>query len=290
MEDMMNETKRIVLEFQRNEITEHFIYKYLSERVKGKNKKILDKIGQDELRHYNEWKEYTHEEVEPDKFKIKKFVFLSKLFGITFAIKLMENGEKIAEKSYKTVIEEFPKAERILKDEEMHEMLLVNMIQEEKIGYISSMVLGLNDALVEITGTLAGLTFALRNATTIGVAGLITGSAASLSMAASEYLSEKAENGNKNPSKAALYTFFAYLAVVFALVLPYFIVQNYFYAFLFSISMGIVVILIFSVFVSVVQDRPFGKSFIEMFLITVSVGVISFVIGILARKIFHIEV
>ena len=47
------------------------------------------------------------------------------------------------------------------------------------------MVLGLNDALVELTGTIAGLTFVLTNTTLIAMAGIITGIAATLSMAAS---------------------------------------------------------------------------------------------------------
>ena len=287
---MVENAKQMILEFQRNEITEHFIYRYLSRKAKGKNKRILEKIGQDELKHYNEWKKYTGKDVKPDKLKIWKFILLSKIFGITFSIKLMENGEKVAETSYKSVIAEFPESRSILNDEEVHEKMLVNMIQEEKVGYISSMVLGLNDALVEITGTLAGLTFALRSATTIGVAGLITGSAASLSMAASEYLSQRAENGSKSPLKAALYTFMAYLMVVFVLVIPYFVLHRYLPAFFLSISMGVIVIAVFSIFVSVVQDRSFKGSFVEMFLITLSVGVISFVIGVIARKIFHIEV
>jgi len=58
--------------------------------------------------------------------------------------------------------------------------------------------LGLNDALVEITGTLAGLSFALRVSQTVGIAGLITGVAASLSMAASEYLSQVADGSLTN--------------------------------------------------------------------------------------------
>ena len=49
------------------------------------------------------------------------------------------------------------------------------MIDEEKLKYIGAVVLGMNDALVELTGTLAGLTLALQNEKLVGVAGLITG-------------------------------------------------------------------------------------------------------------------
>ena len=37
------------------------------------------------------------------------------------------------------------------------------MLDEERLRYIGSVVLGLNDALIELTGALAGLTLALQN-------------------------------------------------------------------------------------------------------------------------------
>ncbi len=288
----MGSAEKIILYFQKNEITEHWIYGYLSKRAKGKNREILRKIGDDELKHYYEWKEYTKKDVKRNNFKFFAYILLSKIFGITFAIKLMENGEKVAEVVYKEAEKAFPKAENILKDEIMHENLLINMIEEEKLGYISSIVLGLNDALVEITGTLAGLTFVLRNSITIGVAGVITGAAASLSMTASEYLSQRAESkkSSSSPIKASFYTFMAYFAVVFVLVVPFFFFKSYSSAFLTSILFGVFVILIFSFFVSMVQGRTFGKIFIEMFLVAGSVALISFFIGTAARKIFHINV
>ncbi len=280
---------KTVLEFQVNEITEYRIYQFLAKRINGKNAEILRRIGAEEMKHYMLWKEITGKDVKENGFKIFKYVFLSYIFGITFAIKLMENGEETAEEAYKAVAEVFPVAADIEKDEVEHENLLVSMIEEEKLGYMSSIVLGLNDALVEITGTLAGLTFALRDSVTIGVAGLITGSAASLSMAASEYLSQKAEKEIKNPVRASFYTFVAYIIVVLMLVFPYFILKNFYFAFLLSIFMGVIVIFFFSVFESVIQEKAFGKIFLEMTLITGSVALISFLIGTIARTIFHIE-
>ncbi len=280
-----------VSEFQKNEITEYKIYTALSKRAKDKNREILLKIGAEELRHYHIWKKITGEDIEPDRFKIFKYLFLSRIFGVTFAVKLMEKGEESAEEVYDKISETFPQAKEIAKDEVEHENALVDMIEEEKLGYISSIVLGLNDALVEITGTLAGLTFALRSSVTVGVAGIITGSAASLSMAASEYLSQKAETaGTRNPLRASVYTFFAYLTVVFMLVFPYFLFKNFVVAFSVAIAMGVIVVFLFSVFESVIQDKNFGSLFLEMVLITGSVAVISFLIGIAARKIFHINV
>ena len=90
---------------------------------------------------------------------------------------------------------------------------LLSMLDEEALKYMGSVVLGLNDALVELTGALAGLTFAFQNTKLIALTGLITGISASLSMAASEYLSSRAD-GEENAGRSALYTGIAYIITV----------------------------------------------------------------------------
>lgn len=130
------------------------------------------------------------------------FVVLGKIFGLVFVINLMEGGEDDSAENYRKLMEELPEARSIMEDETRHEAQLAAMIHEEKLSYISSMVLGLNDALVELTGALAGFTLALNDNRMVGMAGFITGVAATLSMAASEYLSKKADTSEKHPLKA----------------------------------------------------------------------------------------
>lgn len=161
---------QIIQDFQRNEITEHIVYQRLSQRVGGKNGEILKRISEDELRHYNEWMKYTQTEVQPNRLLVLFYLVMARILGLTFAIKLMERNEEKAERIYAEVAKEIPQAEEILKDEVEHERLLVDMIDEERLEYIGSMVLGLNDALVELTGALAGLTFAFRNTRLVGLA------------------------------------------------------------------------------------------------------------------------
>ena len=286
---MEERIRRLLLYFQKNELTEHLVYKNLTKRTKGKNREILERISKDELKHYRIWKRHTGEDVKPDVLKVSLYRLMARIFGLTFAIKLMENGEIEAEKNYSEIEGVVPRASEILEEETTHENLLISMIEEEKIGYISSMVLGLNDALVELTGTLAGLTFALQNTRVVGLAGFITGIAASLSMAASEYLSRKSEEG-KNPLKSAFYTGVAYILTVVILVLPYFIFKSYYLALGITISAVFLVVLIFTFFVSVVKDRPFRGLFLEMIAISIGVAVISFIIGLATRKVLGIEV
>ncbi len=278
-----------LLEFQKNEITEHFVYLKLAKIAKGDNKKVLERIARDEKAHYEIWKKYTDTEVKPDKFKVFLYTFIARVMGITFAIKLMEGGEEGAQKSYESIKGHIEEAEKIIEEEVIHENALIDMINEEKLEYIGSMVLGLNDALVEITGTIAGLTFALRNTRLVGLAGVITGIAASLSMAASEYLSRRHE-GDKSPLKGAVYTGIAYIFTVFFIVLPYFLFRLYYVAFGFTLLAALFIIYFFTFFVSVVKGANFRKTFLEMFTISFGVALLSFVIGIIARKIIGVDI
>ena len=125
------------------------------------------------------------------------------------------------------------------------------------------MVLGLNDALVELTGALAGLTFAFQNTRLISIAGLITGVAASLSMAASEYLSKKSEESSDSPYKASLYTGIAYIVTVILLILPYLILNNPYLALAFTILIAIIIIFVFNFYIAIAKEIPFKKRFFE---------------------------
>ena len=280
--------KKKLLKFQREEITEYHFYMILSRRIKGENKNVLERIAKEEKNHYEILKKHTGEDVEPDKAKLLKYSILQRVFGLTFAIKLMEKGEKGAQEAYKLISNKIPEIKKVIEEEEEHEKLLIDLIDEEKLEYVGSMVLGLNDALVELTGTLAGLTLALRNTRLIGMAGLITGFAASLSMAASEFLSRKSEGGEKNPVKASIYTGVSYIITVILLILPYVLFKNYLVALLFTILIGVLVVLVFTFFVSVVKELDFKKRFFEMAGISLSVSFVSFLVGWLLRVFFNL--
>jgi VIT1/CCC1 family predicted Fe2+/Mn2+ transporter len=206
------------------------------------------------------------------------------LFGITFTLKLMELNEDRAQKKYKKFLTLLPDAEEVLKEEEKHEQALLDLIDEERLKYTSSIVLGLNDALVELTGTLAGLTFALANSKIVGLAGLITGIAASLSMAASEYLSQKSEEGDAHPLKASVYTGVTYIITVALLIFPFFVSSSVYAALAWSLVNALIIIALFTFFVSVVRSVSFKPIFTEMALVSFGVAAVSFVVGSIANK------
>ncbi len=280
-----------ITEIQRNEITEYFVYRNIAERIKDDDiASVIRKIGNEELGHSNFWKRYLRTEAKPKRFKIFFYTLISRFLGLTFSIKLMEKAEQKAEQFYNEIVAEIPDAKKIIEDEQNHENILINLIEEEKLQYAGAIVLGLNDALVELTGALAGLTFALQNTKIIALAGLITGIAASFSMSASSYLSAKADGETKNSVKSAIYTGFAYIITVFLLVLPYLLFPNPFVAMAFTIGIALIVIFAFNFYISIAKDYSFKARFLEMVIINLSVTGITFLIGFAVRKIFGIEV
>jgi len=280
-----------ILTAQKNEITEHFIYEKLAKSIKKpNNREVLKRISSDELKHYNFWKGYIHKDVEPDNLKIWKYFLISKIFGITFGIKLMEKGEEKAQATYEKISEFVPEAKVIVKEEDEHERQLTNLIDEERLRYVGSMVLGLNDALVEFTGALAGYTFALQNTRIVAMTGLITGVAASLSMATSEYLSTKSEENVKNPLRAALYTGITYVFTVLFLIFPYLLLTNVYICLALTIVAAVIVIFLFTFYISVAKDLPFKKRFIEMTAISLGIAGLTFTIGFFIRIFLNVEV
>ena len=202
----------------------------------------------------------------------------------------MEKGEEGAQKEYEQACEYIPEARQIVVDEDEHEKALIDLLEEKKLNYVGSIVLGLNDALVELTGTLAGLTFALQNTRLIAVAGLITGIAASFSMAASEYLSTKSEGNGANALASSIYTGLAYIGTVVVLILPYLLFTNYFLCLAMTLSFAILVILFFNYYIAIAKDLNFRKRFWEMFTISMGVAAFTFGIGYLIRVFLGVDV
>ncbi len=291
VKEISKKAMEIIAKMQQNELTESVIYAEISKFAKGeKNKQTLLRLSAEERAHYEIWKKYTGLELTPQKGKILKFKLIARILGFTFAVKLMENGEEVAQKEYDILSAEIEESARIKEDEQEHEEALLQMLDEERLQYVGSMVLGMNDALVELTGSLAGFTFAMQNTRLIALSGLIMGISATFSMASSEFLSAKSE-GRNDAFKSCCYTGVAYLITVALLILPYLLLSNAQYMTALFLMIGIVVLIIagFTYYISVAQDEKFKPRFLEMTLISVGVAVVSFFVGILAKKFLGVD-
>lgn len=277
-------------EFQRNEITESIIYSKLAKQEKvAENAGILQRIALEENSHYEFLKIYTRKNFQPKWHKVFFYYWLARIMGITFSIKLMEKGEAHAQEKYGEILSYIPGLQNVIDDENKHEKELIGLIEEERLNYVGAIVLGLNDALVELTGALAGFTLALNNTRIIALAGLITGIAASFSMAASGYLSKKAEN-DPTALKSAFYTGIAYILTVALLIFPYLILNNIFICLALTLTVAILIILFFNYYISIAKDLPFKRRFLEMAVISLGVSAITFGIGFLLRKFSGLDI
>jgi len=283
-------TKNTLLEMQRSEITEYHIYSAIANKVKDPhNKKVIMSIAKQEKEHADTWETYTGVKVKPRRFKIWRYKFLSLILGITFVLRFMERGEDFAQKTYSAISDEVPEAKRVEKEEETHEKELLDTLDEDRLKYVRSMVLGLNDALVELTGALAGLSFAVSDPKIISLSGLITGIAASLSMAASEYLSTKAD-GRDDALKSSFYTGSAYVIVVAVLILPYLLLDDPKISLAIMLASALFIIFIFNYYMSVALNLSFKKRFLQMATISMGVAAFSFLVGSLLRIAFGIDI
>ena len=289
---MLDQTlKDKALRAQKNEISEYIIYKNLASAVNIRERsEILETIANEELKHYEFLKSVTGEDVEPDRIKIIIYTTISRVLGLNFGLKLMENGEELAQDAYAKFESTSPELHRITQDEKKHERELISLINEERLKYISSIVAGLNDALVGFTGILAGFTLAIRNARTIGTIGLITGLTASISMATSEYLSTKHGGENKVPLKASIYTSVAYIATALFLVFPYLVFDNIKICMAFVALNAILVIFIFSFYTSVIRGLVLRRIFVEMTCLTLGITAISFFMGLVIRHALGVKI
>lgn len=284
-------TLHIIKRMQQSELTESLIYEKIAAFAKGEeNKHTLLRLAQEEKAHYEIWKKYTDTEMKPEKGKILKYTLLARILGFTFAVKLMERGEENAQSEYEQLAEEIPESTTIRHQEEEHETALLGMLDEERLQYVGSMVLGLNDALVELTGSLAGFAFALQNTRLIALSGLIVGISATFSMASSEFLAARSE-GRTDALKSCSYTGIAYLLTVVALIAPYLIfpTTQFIPALICMLAVVVLIIAGFTYYTSVAQDQPFKRRFLEMALISITVAVLSFVVGILAKKFLGVD-
>ena len=278
-----------LLRLQQMEATEAAIYRRLMARTKDEhNRGILEEMAEDEARHEALLADETGKSVQPQKWKVSCYSKLARVFGLTFAVKLLEQQEHDAAKEYRAL-----GMDEIADEEDEHEKALIAMLEEDRLKYAGNIVLGMSDALIELTGALAGLTFALASLSLVALAGLVTGIAAAFSMGASAYLSARTEKKSDSPLKAGFFTWISYLLTVFLLVLPYLVLQGddpvryglepHMQALAYTFAIGLCIVGLFNFYLSVVEDDSFRRRFTEMAGILTVVSIISFGIGLVLK-------
>jgi len=277
---------------QQNEIDDFTIYSMLSlSDINEANQTIFHKIANEEQGHYTYLKTYTNQDLPPRRYVVWFYLFLSKIVGISFTLKFLEKREEGAKAFYQELIKIDPRAKDIYEQEIHHEIELIDMLHDKKLLYAGAIVLGMNDALVELTGTLSGIALAFDKSVVVGVTGLIMGIAASLSMAGSAYLESKENVGEDvNPLTYSLYTGISYIVTTAVLVAPFFIFEKISVAIVWMFTAALLTIFLYNFYISVAKDLSFWKRVREMSYITFGVALISFGIGFVVKHYFGIEI
>lgn len=290
--EISTDAKKAFLRLQQSETTEAAAYEAMAESIKDEhNRKTLMDIAEEVRNQARSLETYTDTELEPDERKVKRYARMARVFGFTFAAKLIDRRKIKFERHSKRLMDEVPEIEQMEADEQERDRKLFDLLNEKRLSYVGAMILGMNDAIVEITGTLAGLTLAMQNTRLIALSGLITGVAATLSMAASEYLAERSD-GKSDAAKSGLMTGGAYFITVVILLLPYLILDDAMYLLAMGIMLVLVVIILaaFNFYTSVARDVPFGKNFGQMCAISLGVAALSFVLGYAVRTFLGVDV
>ncbi len=277
------ELKAVAREMCKEEYESYLIYSYLASIEKDEeNACKLREMAAQERRHYEFWKRLG--ECETPRISLTKAKLLAKVFGIQFLLKKMELSEKRAIECYKKLKEMIKdeglrkELERILRDELEHEEELLREVEDPRVKYLGYVALGLADAVVEVTGVHAGFLGATANTVLAGLAGLIVGFSASLSMTGAAYVQAKHDPDVKAPLSAGI-TGISYLLSVVLLALPYFLIHDIWMAFAASLAIALAILGSFIYYSSVINEKPFSKEYMETVILLMTTAFGSYVFG-----------
>ena len=262
-----------------DEYTDYLVYKHLAESRRTKDPKlkaILNKLSSAEYKHYEFWRKYSPEkEIRPSMSTVYLTLFLRFIFGVTFATKYLEKHEDDVVKRYKSVSHLIPESDKsgfdeMVADEVEHEEAFLTETEGKYIKYISFVVLGLADAIVEISGIHAGsLGIYDRTDSPDSLASLRE---TAVLLRWRQLLMHKAKQGFQgSASISASFTGISYFVSAIILATPYFLTKVMYIALGTSFTLAILIIAFISYYNSIISESHFLRDFLELAGITVGV-------------------
>lgn len=284
---------QLVLRYAKEELFNVHLYSWLARvAITAELRAIMERFAAQERTHYDFWRQWLSEDVPVSSARLWWYKLLIKLFGISFILRLLEQKEHETIEEYRRIAPRLPPDARatllrLIEDEEKHEAEFLEAIRSEepRLRYLGFIVLGLSDAIIEVTGVHAGFLGVSHRPLTAGVAGLIVGFAASISMASAAYLQAK-QNPSVSAARSALYTGASYIIAVVLLALPYFGLASMAGAFWASVGLAIVMILGFVYYSAVVFERSFRQEALESLGVLTATAILSYGFGELLRYFF----
>ena len=282
----------------KDEMTDYTTYKRLASSEKSQaNREMFEKLSAMEHNHYELWKGYCPpgtKEIGPKRATVSLVLFLRRIFGASFAIKFLERREKATVAKYDSLKPSIPAEDQeafqsMIEDEKGHETAFADVVAGSYVKYISFIVLGLADALVEIAGIHAG-SLGIYNSTKLtGLAGIVAGAAASLAMASAAFAQAK-QGFEGSPGLAAGYTGGSYFVAAVALALPYFLTHTMLVAITASVLVGLSIIAFVTWYNSIIVGSRFLREFAELAGVMLGATFALYVFGSIIRVAFGITI
>ncbi len=280
----------------RDEYTDGSVYLALSRRERNQAfKKALEDLAHAERTHYEFWKTYApNVTVKVNRIKVYFILLLRLTLGLTFTMKFLESHEEEVHKRYRQIAESIPpvdkaRFEAMLQDEEHQENYLMGEIHEGRVKYMSFIVLGLADAVVEISGIHAGSLGIYNRTELAGIAGIVAGMAASIAMASAAYA--QAKQGFEGSAKwSAIYTGVSYMFTAVFLALPYFLTASMVAALGTSLVVGVFLVAMMTYYDSIISARAFKRQFAEIAGIILAASLALYIAGTLIRQLLGIVI
>lgn len=302
-----------------SELSDYHVFKKLSENEKDKRlKAVLERLARMEQKHMKIWGRMLKKEKNFQlgglstliKIRIFWLVITRKVLGVAFVSKLLGEKELEALKEYANILkdislsrEERRNINMIMADERENEQSLQRNIHqyEGKLNYLRSIILGLNDGLVEVLAVVTGLAAVASTGLIVAIGGIIVGASGTLSMAGGTYLSSKShslveeaikENVEKDttPSKEALYTGVYYLIGAFIATLPFIIGLSGIRGTLWAIILVSIALTVSSVVIAIVSGTEIKKRVFESIAISLGAAFATILLGSIIKFYFGITI
>lgn len=271
--------------FCSDEYFDYLVYRELARREgHSARRELLERLSEMERKHFEFWRGFSGaSEPRISRLRLYLIVLLRRLLGVMFVIKLLERHESEVIARYRGVLSRLEggvrrKVEEFLNEEEMHEKVLLSQIDEPVLRYVGFIALGLSDSVIEVTGVHAGFLGVTASTLVAGVAGIIVGLAASISMGVAAYLKAKSELRSR-PITSGGVTGVAYILSTVLLALPYFLTHDMLLAFTSSIALAVLLAGLFTYYVSVVQDMGFKREMLENTSLLLGTAAVTFIFG-----------
>jgi Uncharacterized membrane protein len=290
---LSEEDLRKAREFCEDELSSYMLYLALAQQERGKLAEQLRQAAEQERGHYEFWRSVVGSDcsVRPPG---RAFRILYRVFGPVFTLQALERRERRAAEEYRAFRDRLPEEmrpalDRIIADEESHESDFLKGLEDVRVRYLGFVALGMADAITELMGVYAGFLGATMRTLVVGLAGLLVGLPAAVSMAAAAYLQARQE-GHMSPGMSALATGLSYFLVALVLAVPYFLTRNIVIAMTASVLLGVAALAAFHFYSSTVNGVSFRRELAIGLAILLAAVAVGLLFGELIGMAFHLRV